>query len=389
MAARTLQILVVGPESDLGAEVEAALDALRELRFQLRQASSFGGALELARSRAPDLILVELGGDARALARFAQELRGLAPDVALLGVKPPAIDEDDPKWSAVLLEALRGRFEDVLPRPVPSDALGALARRLRSSGSAPLGRLVVFHSTKGGVGKSTLSISTAAALASRHPDQVLLVDASLQLGVCAPALDLRPDATLADAAREAERLDETMLRQLAPRHACGLRVLAAPRGPAEAMQVGEDEFTQVLAVAVRGFRFVVVDTLPLLDGLMLTALDRAERVYVVTQGTVPDVMGAAELLPVLTKLGIGPERRRVLLNRNTGRFAGALALGEVERRLGETVDLELPYERRVLTALNLGVPYVLAARRWSRWRRAIETLATDVDSLAAPREEAP
>src|SRR5205085_1192326 len=79
-----------------------------------------------------------------------------------------------------------------------------------------------------GVGKSTISVNLACGLATRHPERVLLLDASLQMGVCATMLDLQPEASLTDAAQERDRLDEVLLRQLATPHPCGLHLLPAP-----------------------------------------------------------------------------------------------------------------------------------------------------------------
>jgi pilus assembly protein CpaE len=388
-ASRTLQVLAIGPDPHLREEVEAALDGAGDARVLLRCVSDFAEGAEAVRARPPDLVLAELGSDGKRLRDFAEALRTLLPEVALIGLRPAARDgeADD---GAVLLEALRARFEDVVPRPVSSTELrpwlAAAARTGTRTRHEAL--LIAFHSTKGGVGKSTLSVNVACALARLHPERVLLVDASLQLGVCASALDLAPRATLADAARERQRLDATLLRELAEPHPSGLRLLAAPRDPMDAADVDEESFAQVLGVARRSFDRVVVDTLPVVDGLSLTALDLANRVYLVNQGTVPDVIGAARLLETLDRLGIDGERRRIVLNRNLPRFPGALAAAEVADRLQQPIAHEIPYDRHVLTGLNLGEPYVLRARvRWGigGWARAIAGLVAEIESLAVQR----
>ena len=162
------------------------------------------------------------------------------------------------------MEAVRIRVDGLLERPLSSRELQPIVPRLEEvlRREAGTGRIIAFHSTKGGVGKSTLSINTACALAQSHPDQVLLVDCSLQLGVCSAALDLHGSATLADAVREHDRLDATLLRQLAEPHSSGLRLLSAPRDAVDASDVTEDGITRLLAVAREGFEFVIVDTFP-------------------------------------------------------------------------------------------------------------------------------
>lgn len=379
-AERALQVLVVGPDPVLADEIDDALMSASAARSVLRSAPDFEAGLEQIRSRPADLVLVELGHDPQALRQLAARIHSLAPEAVLAGIQRPS-DHDDDK---VLIEALRARFEDVLQRPVSSQALRPLLERLLAAQRADNldeGVVIAFHSTKGGVGKSSLSVNTSVALAQRYPDRVLLIDASLQLGVCSVALDLDADATIADAARERDRLDETLLRQLAPAHESGLRVLAAPRDAVEAAEVDEESMARLLSLARRTFDFVIVDTLPILDGVMLAVLDLADRLYLVNQGTVPDVIGAARLLEVLDDMGIGIARRRVVLNRNVPRFPGALGASQVSERLKQAVDHEIPYEKRVFTGLNLGEPHVLKASTRFGWGKAIAALADEIAEL--------
>ncbi len=80
-------------------------------------------------------------------------------------------------------------MQDFLRRPLSRMDLGQLLHRFHHKPAAPAplrsGRIVSFLSNKGGVGKSTVSLNVACGLARRHPEQVLLVDASLQMGVAA------------------------------------------------------------------------------------------------------------------------------------------------------------------------------------------------------------
>ena len=382
-ADRALEVLVVGDDPGLEREVESALATVTG-RAAIRSAANVDAGLVAIRSRRPDVVFVELGADPDSFRQFAEDLRALAPGALLVAIRSEELGDAE---GPVLVEAVRLRVDGLLERPLSSRELQPIAPRLDEvlRGGAGTGRIIAFHSTKGGVGKSTLSINTACALARNHPDQVLLVDCSLQLGVCSAALDLQGNASLADAVREQDRLDATLLRQLAEPHSSGLRLLSAPRDAVDASDVTEDGITRLLAIAREAFEFVVVDTLPVVDGAMLAILDLTDRVYLVNQGTVPDVIGAARLLEVLDELGINEARRRVILNRNTPRFPGSLRAGEVATRLGCAVDFEVPYDKRVYTALNLGRPRILSAGRFG-WGRVVRAIARDVESIGEADE---
>jgi pilus assembly protein CpaE len=209
---------------------------------------------------------------------------------------------------------------------------------------------------------------------------VLLLDASLQMGVCAGLLDLKPERTLLDAVRERDRLDETLIRQLTVQHESGLHLLAAPADAVEAAEVDDEAMSRVLTLARRSFDYVLVDTFPLLDRVIMSILDVSDRGYVVMEATVPTVLGASRLLGVLGSIGFPPERQSLVLNRYT-RSTDNLQAPDVARRLGREIDHVIPYSKAIAIATNVGRPFVLSATTWWGAGRALYLLTQEVDAI--------
>ena len=239
-----------------------------------------------------------------------------------------------------------------------------------------------FLSNKGGVGKSTLAVNVACGLAMRHPDQVLLIDLSLQLGTCAFMLDLKPTTTIVDAIRERDRLDTTLLRHLTLKHASGLRLLAAPADALEGADVDDEAITRIVNMARRSFKYVIIDTFAMLDTVVMTILDLSDIAFVVVQGTAPAVAGVARLLPVLEGLGFPALRQRLVLSYNYKPFLGNLRPADIADRLQRTVDYVVPYDKRILMSMNTGSPQILHARWWQRFGRTIDQVVGDLDGAA-------
>ena len=394
-----VQILLVSSDPTTRDEMRDAVEGLRRLRVALDHVGDLRAAVEMARNRRPELVVAELDRDVETLAGFAEELESVSPESTVVALLPlagryveellgPGASERD-----LILRILRTRVRDVLQRPLSSaelqHALDRVVDRPKAR-KARLGRVASFVSNKGGVGKSTLSVSCAVQLARRHPGQVLLIDASLQHGTCASMLDLEPQATLVDAVREKSRLDETLLQNLSLTHASGLSLLAAPVDAVEAQEVDDGALTRILNLARRTFPFVLVDTFPILDAIVLAVLDLSDVVNVVVPATVPTVQAMARHLQILEGMGVPPARTRLLLNHTHPGFAGELTARDVAQRLERPVDHELPFQRGNLIGLNAGRPYALKAGGWMGFGRALRRLVDDLEqALVAPPEAGP
>jgi pilus assembly protein CpaE len=379
-------ILIVGPDPKLRREFADALAGISGGETAVVHAiADLRQGVEAARSRRPDLAFVQMDRDLRSLQVFAAEAATASPETAVVAVFAPELFGHAASESAILISALRSGVRDFVRRPVSSADLSQLLDRLlqkpTGSGPAHLGAVACFISNKGGVGKSTMAVNVGTALSLRHPRRVLLIDVSLQMGVCANLLDLQPITSLTDAVRERDRLDETLLRQLAAAHPSGIDLLAAPADAVEAAEIDDEIMARILSLARRAYDFVIVDSFPLLDRVMMSVLDVSDRAFVVLDSLVPTVVGAAKLIQLLTGLGYPPDRQRVVLNRYA-RLPGGLNANDVAQRLGRDIDFIVPYQTQLLLAANSGRPHILdAGRLFNRFRSAIEGMVRTIEGI--------
>jgi len=386
----TLHILIVGNDPGLAAEFHAALVGVPGWVTVTHTASNWQEALETAVNRRPQLICVQMDRDTRELRSFAREIHSAVPHTAVAAIYRPDQWATNELESGVVIDLLRSQIQDFLRRPLASTELRQLFDRVflvRTVPVSSLGKVVSFISNKGGVGKSTLSVNAACALAQRHPGQVLLVDASLQLGICALMLNITPPNTLVDAVRQKERLDETLIRRLAGPHSSGLHLLAAPPDAVTASEVDDASVARVLNLARRCYQYVIVDTFPMLDATVISILDLSDLGYIVLQGTAPSLVGAMRFLPVLDGIGFPRERERIVLNRNYKSFPGNLTQLDIEDRLGRPIDYTFPYAKQLLMAGNTGEPYILRGNRWFGFGRAMAGMVNEIESGSAIRAE--
>ena len=393
---KSLRVLIIGSDPVLEEEFRSALSRIPDRKGTVYSVDTHRDALEAARRRQPNLIVIEIDRATPEIATLSRDLQGLVPDAAIAAAFTPDRVDHGQSEGAMLIELLRAHVRDFLRRPFAATELRGVIDRLftRRSGAAGAGahgRVAAFLSNKGGVGKSTLAVNVACGLALRHPDEVLLIDTSLQVGTCAMMLDLKPTTSIVDAIRERDRLDKTLLRHLTLRHGSGVRLLAAPADALEASEVNDEAIARIVNLARRSFEYVIIDTFPILDSVLMTILDVADVDFIVVQGMAPAVAAIARFLPVLEGLGVPQSRQRLVLNYNYKPFLGNLQPIDIANRLQRTLDYVVPYDRRVLTSMNTGSPHILHSRRWERFGRSVNTIVDALDSWtvnAAP-EAAP
>src|SRR5689334_10260612 len=370
---KSLRVLIVGNDRSLDEEFRGALSRIPDRQAVTYFADSYTQAAETATRRQPNLVVIEIDRETSEVVALARDLHDIVPDAAIVGAFTHDRLGQGQSEGATIIELLRAQLRDFVRRPLSATELRAVIDRLfartATASKGPQARVAAFLGNKGGVGKSTLAVNVACGLALRHPDEVLLIDASLQVGTCAMLLDLKPTATIVDAVRERDRLDKTLLRHLTMRHGSGLRLLAAPTDALEGAEVDDEAIARIVNMARRSFKYVIVDTFPMLDNVLMTILDITDMALIVVQATAPAVAGAARLLPVLEGLGLPPTRQRIVLNYNYKTFLGDLKPTDIADRLDRTIEYVVPYEHRVLTSMNTGSPHILHTRRWERFGR--------------------
>lgn len=378
-----IKLLVHASSDSIGEEIAGACRVADEIKPQCFVTSDLTSAVNVSRDREPDCGLIELTGNLENDRQAIREIRAVAPEMMLVGVHAA---EGDPNGvsSAAIVQFVREGVSDFLRRPIPQRDLRQLFERLQPRSQtqrSQLGNCVAFISNKGGVGKSTLAVNTAVSLASRYPNEVLLIDASLQMGVCAAMLNLEPQTNLLDAFEQRQRLDETLIRQLSTPHESGLLLLGAPTDPVAASDIDDQSMTRLLNLSRRTFRYVVVDTFPMFDQIVMTVLDIASRAFVVLDNVVPTVLSAVQLLKLLEDLQYPEQRIGIVVNRFQ-RVTGNPLVEDVARSLRMPVDHVLPYDKRAIVAANSGRPFAMDIVRFSKLHRAFRELVTSIDAPA-------
>lgn len=255
-----------------------------------------------------------------------------------------------------LINSMRVGVREVLPSPVPADALNAaiarVAAKLTGLRAKIPGKVLAFMPCKGGSGATFLATNLGYQLAETK--SVLLIDLNLQFGDALSFVhDGKPASSLADVAHDIGRLDASFLAASCVKISPSYSILAAPEDPAKAMEVKPEHIDAIVNLATAQYDFVLLDLSRTLDTLTIKALDRANRILPVLQAGLPSLRNATRLLAIFKSLGYLPDKMEWVINRFEKN--GDIGLEDIQRTLGTARLRTVPSTyKEVNTAINQG-----------------------------------
>ena len=236
------------------------------------------------------------------------------------------------------------------------------------------GRVITLFSPKGGVGRTTLAVNLAVAMASDMGRSVALMDASFQFGDVGVLLNLNPRTkSIVDILGDAEGGNEVIDNALIS-HSTGIRVLLAPPSPGDGRAGHDGAHPAHRRPAPRDTHdLVIIDCWPLFQDSTLALLDMSDLVLGLLTLEITNIKNIRLFLEVADQLGYGSEKLRLVLNRADSAYG--IRIADVENSIGRKVDHTVVSDgRTVVYALNRGVPFV--------WSNKQAQVSQDVLSIA-------
>jgi pilus assembly protein CpaE len=163
---------------------------------------------------------------------------------------------------------------------------------------------------------------------------VLLADVDLQAGLIDFLTKTTSPYSIADAANNVQRLDESYWRALVSNGIPNLEIIAAPSKPA-GKQISGAQLKQVLAFARMQYDWTVLDMGRNLNAASLSMLDVIDETYLVTTHEIPALHQSKRMIQFLMDCGYPRSNLRVVMNRSPKR--PDITIPELEGMLGAQV----------------------------------------------------
>jgi len=263
--------------------------------------------------------------------------------------------------------------------------LSVIHNTTRLDGLAQPVRVIAITGGKGGVGKTSVAVNLATALAARSR-RVVLLDGDLGLANADVFLGLSPRYTLAHVLAGERTLDEILVE--APQ---GFKLIPAAAGAADLAQLGPAEHLGLIrafsSLAAR-LDVLIVDTAAGLSHSVLQFSQAAQQVMVVICDEPASITDAYALIKVLSR-NHGVERFRILANQIRLPGGGRELYQRFERVAARFLDVTLEYAGEIpdddcLRRSVRGQRPVLDEYPSSPAARAFKKLAAHADSWPVP-----
>ena len=338
---------------------------LKESKYELEYAKSGTEGLAKIPSFEPELLIIDLKlpemDGLEILERLRRDPKFSAVPVIVITAK----DELQEKLRAFELGA-----DDYLVKPFQPDELvarmGILARRRRimevaekEAASKTKSTVISIHSLRGGLGCSSIAVNLGFAFHKLWEKSTLLIDGVLTAGQVALMLDAKPTATWETIVGvDHEIFDDGMMEELMCRHESGIRYIASPNYPIAADTFAHEALKFLMDRLRRLNDSIIVDTSHDFSDMTIQLLNMSDTILAIVAPEIASLRTSLSAMEIYDRLGISPEKVKLVLNNNSSN--PAIKQAQLEKVLKRPFDFILPFEAgEVSRALNFGKPFIL------------------------------
>jgi pilus assembly protein CpaE len=336
---------------------------LRRLNYQVTEFNSPTEALRWLQlpGNFPDLVISDLMMPEMDGYQFVSNIRAMPITAQLPVIMLTASGQLDHK-----VEGFKVGVDDYLVKPIDRvelewriKALLARTQKAREVTAKQEAKIISVFSLRGGVGTSTMAINLALALTQMTQHEIPLIDLSLKNGHCALMLNLNPVHTVADIVDwDTSTIEAETIERLLLKHRSGVKLLAAPKSPAEAELVTVEVIDHLWPYLRATYPYIIIDAGSQLVEPAVTLLERSQMIVLMLSPDLASIMAAVTALEVLDQLDITSDRIMPVVNRI---FAGnSFSTKDMQEAIKHKIFAEIPYNQMAFVqAINSGQPHLI------------------------------
>ena len=180
--------------------------------------------------------------------------------------------------------------------------------------AAPLGRIIAFVGSKGGVGSSTIAHNVSWAVSQKLQIETIITDLDLSFGTAALNFNQDSGGGIFEALGQPDRVDATLIDRLMTKLGNKLSLLNGPGGIEREMNIEAHSVETVLNVVRHAAPLVVVDVPNLWAPWVKYTLLSADEIVITATPELPSLRNAKNLVDLLKASRPHDRMPRLVLN---------------------------------------------------------------------------
>lgn len=217
-------------------------------------------------------------------------------------------------------------------------------------------KIVACYSPKGGVGKTTVAVNLAYALATMNK-KIALIDLSLQFGEVGVFLDIPKGDTIADMVEE-HSFELSTIKSYLIRHQSGIQVMLSSSSPEYAELIQPVHVNAILSSLRTEFDYVIIDMGVNFGDCAIAAMETADTILLVVNEDIAALHDAKRSIKVLEALN-QQDKLKIVVNKDG---ISTITVKNVANLLEATPVLVIPFDlKAAMLAVNRGIPMLSCA----------------------------
>lgn len=287
----------------------------------------------------PNVVIVESHGDRTQimaeLSRFAEVCQPTTKVVVVGHVNDVILYRD----------LIKNGVSEYLVAPITALQLIETISNLYSDPkAAPLGRIVAFVGSKGGVGSSTIAHNVAWAVSQRFNIETVITDLDLPFGTSALNFNQDGGGGILEALGQPDRIDSTLVDRLMTKLGNKLSLLNGPSGIDREMSFDAHAIETVLNIVRHSAPMIAVDVPNIWAPWVKQTLLGADDVIITATPELPSLRNAKNLIDML-KAGRPHDRHpRLVLNQMGVPKRPEIPAGDFAKAVGLEPTAIIPHD---------------------------------------------
>lgn len=218
------------------------------------------------------------------------------------------------------------------------------------------GKVISFFSSKGGVGKSVLSLNCGIVLSKERNKKILLIDMDLQFGDISMLINQFNQKNILDVIDENQCESYETIKPYLFKYDEKLDILFAPNKPEAAEYINKESINKIINAVIKQYDFIIIDTGINFNDNTLYALDASHTILYISTMDIVSLKNTKLGLKVMESLGYDKNKVKLVINRFTSDYG--VSKKDVDEIFKDNIFAMLPSEEKTVNiSVNEGKPF--------------------------------